>query len=257
MKYDAVFFSPHLDDAVLSGFAVISKFLSRRKSVLIVTCFTHATDSPISKDGLDFIKKSGGPRPSALFVNRRKEDVGVAQVMGFDHLHLSFVDGLYRWYPTTSPMLSRRLVPAYPSYQALFSGTISSLDRGLLFPRVETRMSRIVDQCVTRRTRIFGPLGVGLHADHLLVFEVLHRLPRWTHKRIQFWEDIPYNKHPLAVSLRLSQIKKPYCTHTETLSEREFQNKIASVKRYSSQLTILFPDNDFQTLRRERYYTLQ
>lgn len=72
-KYEAIFVSPHLDDAILSCGGLIAKLTKEKKRILIVTVFTK---------GINTV--------------RIKDDMEVCKTLGADYLHLGFVDEVKR-----------------------------------------------------------------------------------------------------------------------------------------------------------------
>jgi LmbE family N-acetylglucosaminyl deacetylase len=83
-----VFFSPHLDDAVLSCFA---RF---RPGDLVVTVFAGIPDPELAASAWD--TAAGAASARAAVITRREEDLRATSVAGVRHRHLDFLEAPYR-----------------------------------------------------------------------------------------------------------------------------------------------------------------
>jgi LmbE family N-acetylglucosaminyl deacetylase len=136
-QYQAIFISPHLDDAVFSCGGLIAKLIQAKEPVLIVNIFSENPEQP----------------------NRRQEESEVAKYLNLDVLYLAEFDAIYRH-------------PSYKSLLHLFS-RIEPSDRGRL-PDLADKLRKLLDGI--HYEAIYLPLGIGWHVDHLLTFELGQRI---------------------------------------------------------------------------------
>ena len=94
-KSPCFFFSPHLDDAVLSCGSVLS-YLSGRTSVTVVTVFTKPSEKPYSFSARRFLKKCNVNDADELFKKRKREDIQVMKKLGISYRHCEMIDGTWR-----------------------------------------------------------------------------------------------------------------------------------------------------------------
>src|SRR3972149_11187600 len=180
--FDAVFFSPHVDDAVLSATGRIVRFIHKKKRVCVVTVFTEGSEMCETADSQKFLARCGAATATALFSDRKREDWKAMRILGIDAMHLPFVDGLFR----TNALYTNR--PIYPSFRHVFSGQVSrhDLDLGL---RIVSEFRNVKKRFTAPGTHIFAPLGVGNHVDHIMTRDAVLSV---FHHRVVFWEDVPY-----------------------------------------------------------------
>ena len=210
--------SPHLDDAALDLCDHIFKWKAQGSIVKIITVFT-SFHGMISTEA----KKNTGIQSSsvkAFEVRRRSEDKKAMRLLGVRSKHLGFVDGGFRSYNRTL---------AYHNFRELFSGRVSPLDAKLF----EKLKSKIMPFAL--RERIIIPLGVGRHADHLLVRRAAEAvIPR---KKLEYYIDYPYalsfSKWTISQAIMAARMKK------SVLPFQPRKEKILSM--YASQMPILFP----------------
>ncbi|MFJ3903922.1 PIG-L deacetylase family protein [Streptomyces sp. NPDC090025] len=188
--------SPHPDDAVLSCGALLTALLDPRAAlpvrVTVLTVFTEAGPPPYTLSARRFLRLCGAVDAAELYAERRAEDRAVLGRLGVARFHAGFVDGLFRRDPAPGAVRRRaaRLVPElgqiYPTYRLhLVRGGISPRDAGTL--RLVTHTVR--DLLAPGRGVLFAPLGVGGHADHLLV----RTAAELTGLPVLYYSDFPYN----------------------------------------------------------------
>jgi LmbE family N-acetylglucosaminyl deacetylase len=111
-RYDAIYLSPHLDDAALSCGGQIYRLAKEGRHVLIVTLM--AGDPP--PDGVlsDFARSLHGRWELAESAEaaRRREDEAAGQILGAEILHWPIPDCIYRAHPHTGE-------PLYPTWPAV------------------------------------------------------------------------------------------------------------------------------------------
>lgn len=182
--YRHIYFSPHLDDAVLSCAGRIARQTDTRHAVLVVTVFAGTG--------------RGETRPPEAFVPfqdlaaRRREDRHALDLIGADHRWLEFPDAIQRLrrYASlvgiTAP-IGRREAPLC----AAVANAVANVGR------------RWPD------ARLYFPLGVGNHVDHQIVsaagFGLLHANAR-PGRDVAFYEDTPYVCIPHLLRQRFEQV---------------------------------------------------
>ncbi len=173
-----LYLSPHLDDAVYSCGGLIYAQAAAGQPVTVMTLCAGSPDpdrlSPLAQGyHRDW---GGGPDPMAA---RREEDRAALRILGASPLHLSTLDGIYRWHGDQ---------PLYPERDLLFAGPDGREAEALPAAWQEEVESLGLDRL---RTCIYAPLGVGGHVDHELPRRLGLRLlaSGW---RVRFYEDYPY-----------------------------------------------------------------
>lgn len=170
-----VFLSPHMDDAVFSAGSLLLQLVKKRKDVLIITLFTSFGTRPISWDAQKYLFRSGFLRISSFTGARKKEDVKAMSILGVPYAHLDFVDGGFR------RNNHGRLL--YPTFTELFSGAVNPSDKKNI-PTIR----RALQSLIHTSDILYAPIGVGNHADHLIVNQVTRTFSNKTY----FWLDQPY-----------------------------------------------------------------
>ncbi|MFF0474875.1 PIG-L deacetylase family protein [Streptomyces sp. NPDC004284] len=185
--------SPHLDDAVLSCGALLG-WAGRRAPVTVATLFTEAAPPPYTLSARQYLRQTRARDAEELFADRREEDRRVLELLDVDCRHVGLVDGLFRRLPRARRGGGRlsRVLPeldhVYPTYRMHLSrGRVSAYDAETLRAVGET-----VDALLPGRSGglVLAPLGVGGHADHVLVRTAAERSGR----RIVYYSDFPYNQ---------------------------------------------------------------
>ncbi|MFH8838124.1 PIG-L deacetylase family protein [Streptomyces sp. NPDC017868] len=227
--------SPHLDDAVLSCGALLG-WAGRRAPVTVATLFTEAAPPPYTLSARQYLRQTRARDAEKLFADRREEDRRVLALLDVDWRHVGLVDGMFRRLPRARRGGERlsRLLPeldhVYPTYRRHLSrGRVSAYDTGTLRAVGET-----VDALLPARSGglVLAPLGVGGHADHVLVRTAAERSGR----RIVYYSDFPYNQAAadddgFAGSHRL--VARAW--------DRDLDRKAELIRGYRTQADALFP----------------
>ena len=181
--YRHIYFSPHLDDVVLSCAGRIARQTGAGRAVLVVTVFAGSG--------------GGATRPPPAFApfqdiaSRRHEDRRALDVVGADHCWLNFPDAIRRHRRYASP--------------AGITAPVGQRE-ALLRTEVANEVARI-----GRRwpgARLYFPLAVGNHVDHQIVaaagFDV-RRCGVRAGREVTFYEDTPYVCIPHLLRQRFEQ----------------------------------------------------
>lgn len=211
-----VFLSPHMDDAVLSAGSLILTLIKEKKHVVIVTVFSNFGKRPISFPAQKYIFRSGCIRLSTFSEKRKGEDQKAMDLLGIPCKYLMYVDGGFRKNPQGKLL--------YPTFNELFSGTISFYDKKLL-----KKLEKDILACVRKPDIIYAPLAVGNHADHILVNRIAKTLPNITY----YWLDQPYGWEK-RIPLHVAGYNEVF-----RLSHKKEKKKILSC--YPSQIKLLYP----------------
>lgn len=183
--------SPHLDDAVLSCGALLSR-LAGRTPVTVATIFTEAGPPPYTRAARSFLRQCGATDATELYRRRQQEDADVLTGLGVDSVHLGIPDALFRR-RAVGPAVARiggvlpELVHRYPTYRFdIDKGRLSRGDRAVL-DSAEVGVRRLTERLDP--ALVLGPIGVGRHVDHLIARALTERSPG----RAVFYSDFPYD----------------------------------------------------------------
>lgn len=220
--YDAIYLSPHLDDAALSCGGQIYQQTKSGKSVLIVSVtagdpFTGKL-SPLADELHERWQLSAD-----AVAARRREDIAACEILGADYTHWDFLDCIYRRHPSSGQ-------PLYATEEQIF---------GLLHPAEMTLVERVADR-VSRLPRhgvIYLPLTVGNHVDHQLL---LLAVKSWQGMESSlYYEDFPYVRTAGALAAVLGN-KAEWRQQIVPLSPAALEARIGAIACYRSQIEILF-----------------
>ncbi len=233
-SYDAVFLSPHLDDAVLSCGGQIHGLAAAGKSVLVVT--VAAADEPEPAERLSPLARSlhrawkldrpprgsrKGGGEAGVVARRRAEDRAACEVLGADALHWDFPEAIYRADPATGE-------PRYRDLRELF-GPLAPNDR----PNVLEVAERLAG--LPGHRELYVPLGVGGHVDHRIVRRAAEQ--RFG-SSLLYYEELPYSR-------RRRDVRKVirgagWRGRVVAVSAAGLEAKVEAVAAYTSQIEPLF-----------------
>lgn len=225
--------SPHLDDAVLSIGGIIARATERGTDVIIGTVFTADAPpptftSPIIQE-LNALWKLG-PSPVA---SRRREDAAAAQVLGARYIHGGLADSIYR--------TDRNGDSVYPTRQAIFSEPSKEDD-------IAVTLSKLLKDWIDENQPdlVLCPLAVGRHVDHVITSETFRTMALDRHVDVFLYEDLPYSTSLFPPGLT-DTVEDALARTSWRVARPEhvsvdFSRKIASIKKYQSQINDLFSD---------------
>ena len=239
---DHLYLSPHFDDAALSCGGQIPTLTAAGQSVLVVTITggEPAVDSPsdtvqqLHERWATSLLAEGRPSEAAelMVAQRRAEDRAALAVLGAEWRHLPFLDCIYRCGPDGDAH--------YPGPLDMF-GPPNPDDDDTLTALAEAFAA------LPPAGRVYLPLGVGGHVDHLATRRAAERVfaaPR-------YYEEYPYTARPgaLAAALtnrpqRSSETSEVWTATTVWLSDASLAAKTAAVAAYASQLSSFFTGPD-------------
>lgn len=175
-RYAAVFVSPHLDDAVFSCAGEIDA-LVREGPVLVINLFTrYLADVKI--------------RGVVLGDERYQEETDAARFLGYESRNLGELDVTFRREPYRSlGNIFRPPIDEDIAWLPELRGKIFDILAGLEFDR------------------LYVPLGIGWHVDHVLTHQVFE--PWAGQAKLYYYEDTPYALIPHATRYRLNELGQP------------------------------------------------
>jgi LmbE family N-acetylglucosaminyl deacetylase len=225
MVYNAIYLSPHLDDAALSCGGQIYERTQRGERLLIVSLTAgDVPAAPLSE--LAQLHHARWQLVADTVQRRREEDMAACQILGADYQHWSLPDCIYRRHPQTNE-------PLYTTLDAIF-GPVHEAER----PLVETLAQRMAD--LPQAAEIFAPLGVGRHVDHQLTRQAAEVC--YGRNRLTYYEDYPY----VAIEGTLDQVVPPDDSTWQPtvipLSDDALNAKYRAIAAFVSQLSSFFRD---------------
>ncbi len=218
-------FSPHFDDASLSCGEHILSWRKKGIPVEVITVFTRFEASQYSQDSLDFMKKGHVQSAAEFEKTRSQEDRISMEKLGVAYRWLDLVDAGFR---------EQQSSPTYQTHRELFAGKIKDT------PSWQAQLELRLQQEIKKEAVVVCPLGVGQHADHLLVRRILEKhVPV---ERLLYYVDIPY-----AIQLGNWQWSQFWqvITSPKSLSWSS-PDKIEAVTVYNSQVPLLFQNGMWQ-----------
>ncbi len=173
-RYKAVFVSPHLDDAVFSCGGEIAR-LAAQGPVLVLNLFTRY---------LGEVKL----RAVVLGEERYREEAAAAEFLGFESHNFGELDVSFRR-------------PAYRSLGNIFRPPVRE-DMEDYLPALRERVFAWLAD--VDYERLYVPLGVGWHVDHVLAHLLFE--PWIGRDGLIHYEDAPYCLIPHAARHRLNEL---------------------------------------------------
>ena len=220
--YDAIFISPHLDDAVLSAGNRIKTLTSAGKKVAVVTVFT-AGSSVQQQSAHAFLTQCGITDYQTLFRSRIHEDQLALQQHNSDSIYFGLIDASFR--------------PDHPTHKQVFKTKVTHADQTVI-ATITQKITQLVPTIAKQHCHIFAPLGVGNHIDHEIVYEACCQAWQPTKPwSLSFWEDVPYRHQTGATNIRLAQLaSRINGLRAEIIYTRNAQAKNKAIRQYVSQL---------------------
>lgn len=228
-SYDAVYLSPHLDDAVLSCGGQIHDRVAAGQSVLVVT--VGAGDEPAGADEVSALVRTlhrawrlDRPRPGThdkgVVGRRRAEDRAACGILGAEALHWDLLEAVYRRDGSGEPF--------YGTLDELF-GPLPPDDRPTILAVAERLAS------LPPHRELFVPLGAGGHVDHRIARRAAEQ--RFG-SRLVYYEEYPYGRSRRAVRRVVPGIG--WRRETVPVSRDGGRAKMRAVAAYRSQVKPLF-----------------
>lgn len=220
-----IIISPHLDDAVLCCGGMMAKFIAAGDSVTMQTIFCGLVQPPYSPLATGFHNKWGNPKNMVRL--RRAEDMAAGAKLGAEVVHGNRVEPIYR-----KGMQGQWL---YHEVADIF-GERHPEDDYL----VEELLAEFIGRDDISESKLYFPLGIGHHVDHIVVFDVGMALLEQGFD-VQFYEDFPYTIQKDNFAVRRSELPgfEPVII---PLTQDELNAKIEAFLYYRSQVPMLFKE---------------
>jgi LmbE family N-acetylglucosaminyl deacetylase len=194
-----IFLSPHLDDAVASCGGTIAKLVYEREDVLVVTVYTRQPDlKSLSKKFQKF----------AIYDQRKKEDQKALDKLSADYKWLDIDERAYR-----TPLIKK------PT--DVFKINLSEgLKQFFNIFEIQAELEKIFEK--NPKSKIYAPLGIGNHFDHVEVFlaSLMYMVDNALFDNFLFYVDFYgitstkiRNKHYLGSKILPRGTKKPEKTN--------------------------------------------
>ncbi len=228
-SYDALYLSPHLDDAVFSCGGQLDRFVRSGQRILLLTPLAADAPGELSPLAEELHRIWGA---GDVMTARRREDSAACQVLGVEAVHWDLPDAIYRRHPASGQ-------PLYPSLDSL-RGKPAEADA----PRVAELAERLARLPPARRVCV--PLGAGGHVDHLLARHAAERA--FGRHRLEYYEDFPYARKRWVLTKALGWPWR-WQARVWRLDDDALDAKCRAIECYASQLGTAF--KDLQDMRRQ------
>ncbi|MHA1797431.1 MAG: PIG-L deacetylase family protein [Candidatus Helarchaeota archaeon] len=206
---NTIIFSPHCDDTALSLGGAIQNDLIER-DILVCDVFSVSNYT---------IMQQGTGNPKEVTKVRNEEEKRVMELLGAS----------FELWGYPEPLLREE----YTQLEDIFNPE-GNPKSDKLYNKIESRIKRICKS--NHNAKIFFPMGIGYHIDHLIVASIGLNILRENHGlRIYFYEDQPY-----AGEMSLDEITRFVHTFYPNFKSHTFAFdnvlcKMSILKHYKSQ----------------------
>ncbi|NJN84807.1 MAG: PIG-L family deacetylase [Caldilineaceae bacterium] len=226
-QYDAIYLSPHLDDAALSCGGQIFQRTRRGEAILVVSVMAGDPSEVVVSDYAQSLHTRWALLASAADA-RRAEDLAACRVLGADALHWDVADCIYRTDPQSG-------LPFYTSDDDIF-GAIAVAETTLV-AELARRLSALPPSKI-----LFAPLGIGHHVDHQLTRAAAER--SHAPESLRYYADYPYAQDEAALGEALKTINTPLQLEVIPLDPQALNAKIRAISAYASQVSTFWASHD-------------
>ena len=229
-----IYFSPHLDDAILSAGGLIHDQTQSGHSVEI---WTFMCGYPEGTELTDFAKRLhklwGTTSAEETIRLRRAEDQKAAAMVGAKAVHFDFLDCIYRRGKDGEFLYHDAMIRPNPA-EADLPAQVAQTMVGWLKP----------DDFV------IAQLALGGHADHLIVRSAVEMI----HRSIAWIADIPYLlNYPDDLASKTAGMKDS----VQPVSEAGLKVWQAAIEMYASQFSTLFDSPEIMRQKMSGYWSEQ
>lgn len=231
MRY--IYFSPHLDDAILSAGGLISDQTKEGIPVEIWTFMAGVPDGDQLTEFAQSMHKIWGTTSAKETIQiRREEDRQAASRVGARAVHFDFLDCMYR-----------RGKKGEGLYETSVFTPLHVEEEDLPAQIAQTMVAWLKPDDI-----IVSQLAIGGHVDHILVRKAAEMLKR----KLVFDMDIPYLlNHPDDLTPKIQGMKDSL----QPISEGGFKVWLEAIEAYVSQLGSLFESFDSMQERMRAYWS--
>ncbi|MCL4262878.1 MAG: PIG-L family deacetylase [Anaerolineae bacterium] len=217
--YDAIYLSPHLDDAALSCGGQIAQQTAVGQHILIVTIMAG---DPAVVEFSEYARELHGRWQLAhdAVTARRAEDINACAILRAAYQHGDIPDCIYR--------VDQNGRALYTNWEQI---------TGSIHPAEQLLVTSLAEQFATLPAckKVVAPLAVGSHVDHQIVRQAAEHC---FGRNLFYYEDYPYAREQEAVTAVIS----PSAWHSQTipLTAADIAVKIEAIAAYTSQLSTFF-----------------
>ncbi|MGA9532220.1 MAG: PIG-L family deacetylase [Anaerolineales bacterium] len=225
---NAVYLSPHLDDAIYSCGGLIARQVSEGHSITVLTVFAgDPPPGPVSPFARELHERwQGGAAAMDL---RRQEDLEACARLGAAALHMGLPEAVYRKASDGDPL--------YPTEQSIFGPSVGE-DEIMV-----ERLAEAIDQVSPAGSQLYAPVGIGGHIDHGLTRRAAQQLDR----PLWLYHDFPYAARGFDTPPDFPP--KDGVSTMLPLDEPEIEDWVQAIWRYQSQQSTFW--EDLPALRKE------
>jgi LmbE family N-acetylglucosaminyl deacetylase len=225
---NAVYISPHLDDAVYSCGGLIARQVGQDQPVTVLTICAGDPPPGLLTPFAEELHGRWGAGAAAVAI-RREEDLDACARLGAAAIHLGIADAIYRKSPKGEAI--------YPDEAAIFASLSRAEDE------LAGRLAEAIDQVSPAGAQLYAPVGFGGHVDHQLARRAAERLDR----PLWLYRDFPYSARGFPAP---DDFPPPDGVATVLpLDEYEVEDWVQAAWRYESQRSTFW--QDLPALRKE------
>lgn len=215
--------SPHLDDAVLSCGDLIDKFIQEKNIVDVVTIFS-GKQSPknLSSAAIKFHNNCFLDENAMDF--RKLEDNCAHNFLKCGSLYFDYKECLYR---------KDKKGFIYPDLDKIYHLNYER-DKNCIL-----KLSKDILNIINNYDEVYAPLGLGNHADHLLVNNAIQNVRKQIVGKLYFYEEVAYVCYYYREHDDSNWGENLKCKIIN-LSNKNYKKKIEAILMYRSQLNILW-----------------
>jgi LmbE family N-acetylglucosaminyl deacetylase len=231
MRY--IYFSPHLDDAILSAGGLI---FDQTRAGIPVEIWTFMSGVPEDEHLTSFAQEMhkmwGTTSVKETIEIRREEDKRAAARVGAKAVHFDFLDCIYRRGKNGEGLYeSAVFIPPHPE------------DADLPAQIAQTMIAWLKPDDVA-----VSQLAIGGHVDHILVRRAAEMLKR----RLVYDEDLPYLfRDPDDLGVKTAEMRDPL----QPVSEEGLETWLMGIEDYVTQLSSLFDSLDTMRDRVSKHWS--
>lgn len=221
MMKKVLILSPHLDDAVLSCGDLISKYVKEGYLVDVLTIFSGSEDKENLSTAAKQFHSNCFLDHNAMLI-RKEEDKKAHDFLGCNSLYLDKLECLYR---------RDNLGYLYPDLNNIYHLEYNREKENIKC------LSNELQDIAKNYDIVYAPLGLGKHADHLMVNEAMKLIDG--NYELYFYEEVAYVCYYYR-SNKFSDWGKGMKNKLIEISDDEYDKKISAILLYRSQLRILW-----------------
>ncbi len=213
--------SPHLDDSVLSCGDLIYKFVENGDKVDVLTVFSGSEKKENLSDAAKTFHSNCFLDENSM-IERKKEDFNAHKILGCNSLYLDKKECLYR---------KDEKGYLYPDLDNIYHLETDREQENL------SDLTKELSKIVNEYDVVYAPLGLGNHADHLLVNKAINNFD--IKGELYFYEEVAYVCYYYRDN-KESNWGDGLKNKLIDISDFEYNKKMDAILQYKSQLHILW-----------------